>query len=91
LTLSQESPNYGPRAKSDPWSHSIRPANAFHPAAQAFVNNEKQYIFVYLEVYLFILFNGKRRQTRAWSAICQLRQHDSKKSTYKERDALKKQ
>jgi len=37
------------------------------------------HIYIY-----FILFNGKRRQARAWSAICrdQLRQHDSKKSTY---------
>jgi len=36
-------------------------------------------------IYLFILFIGKRRQARTWSAICQdqLRQRDSKKSTYR--------
>ena len=34
---------------------------------------------------LFYLFNGKRLQARAWSAICRylLRQHDSKTSTYR--------
>ena len=38
-----------------------------------------------LFIFLFYLINGKRRQARAWSAICrdQLRHHDSKKVTHR--------
>jgi len=36
ITLEQRPPNYGPRAKSGPRSHSIRAAKTFHPAAETF-------------------------------------------------------
>jgi len=34
FSVGQGSPNYGPRAKSGPRSHFIRPAMLFHPAAK---------------------------------------------------------
>ena len=42
-------------------------------------------IYGHAFLFIFILFNGKRQQARAWGAICrdQLRQYDSKNSTYR--------
>jgi len=52
-----------------------------------FLGGQNHFLRPYLRAcsFIFILFNGKRREARAWSAICrsQLRQYDSKKSTYR--------